>query len=293
MNDWYLKFWGVRGSIPVPGPSTVKYGGNTACLELKSGEGDWLIFDAGTGLKVLGDAMDLSKKYVIHLLISHPHWDHINGFPFFTPIYIPGNKITVYGPSTFEHTIEEIMNGQMKYTYFPVRTAELLAELKFKDIKEEELVIGNFTIQTVMLNHPVTCVGYKVKYKGSTFVYLGDNEPYYNVYNDNDPEVIELTKNMNSRLVEFVRGADTIVLDSQYIPSEYASHKGWGHSTTHDAVNLALKAEIKQLFFFHHDPQRSDLELDKIVKHYRDRIAAKGYNLQIDAAREGENIRLL
>lgn len=292
MADWWVQFWGVRGSIPVPGPSTVRYGGNTACLDLRSDEGDWIIFDAGSGLRVLSDSMDLSKKYDLHILISHPHWDHINGFPFFTPLFIPGNAVTVYGPSTHELTIEDVINGQMKYTYFPVRTAELSATLKFRELKEERFSIGNFNIQTQLLNHPVTCLGYRVSYGERVFVYLGDNEPYYNVYNDNDPEVNEFTRDMNNRVLEFVRGAHMLVCDAQYITAEYAGKKGWGHSTTHHVVNLALKAGVEHLVFFHHDPQRTDDELDFIVNHYRERVRIKGIDIEIDAAGEGRRFRI-
>lgn len=220
MNGLKITFWGVRGSVPVPGPSTVKYGGNTACFDLKSDDGDWIIFDAGTGLRVLGQSLDLSKNYDIHLFISHPHWDHINGFPFFPPVYIPGNRVTIYGPGTFELSLEDIINGQMKYTYFPVRTAELNAEFKYKELKEESFTLGNLYVETHMLNHPVTCLGYKIKYRDKVFVYLGDNEPYYNVFNDNDNEVDHFAKDMNNRLAEFVKGADTLISDAQYIPSD-------------------------------------------------------------------------
>ncbi|MDY6934738.1 MAG: MBL fold metallo-hydrolase [Spirochaetota bacterium] len=286
MNGLKITFWGVRGSVPVPGPSTVKYGGNTACFDLKSDDGDWIIFDAGTGLRVLGQSLDLSKNYDIHLFISHPHWDHINGFPFFPPVYIPGNRVTIYGPGTFELSLEDIINGQMKYTYFPVRTAELNAEFKYKELKEESFTLGNLYVETHMLNHPVTCLGYKIKYRDKVFVYLGDNEPYYNVFNDNDNEVDHFAKDMNNRLAEFVKGADTLISDAQYIPSEYESKRGWGHSTTHDLVNMSIKSGVKKIFFFHHEPMRSDRELDFIVDHYRKKIKEKGYDIEIYAAME-------
>ena len=287
-----LTFYGTRGSIPVPGPSTMKYGGNTACIDLKSDAGDWIVFDAGTGIRALSDSLDLSKKHDIHILVSHPHWDHISGFPFFVPVFIPGNKITIYGPGTFEKTLEEIIRGQMTYSYFPVRTEELQSDIKFIQLKEEKFNLKNFTIETTMLNHPVTCLGYKIYYKNSIFIYLGDNEPYYNVYNDNDNEVDHIARDMNNRLVQFVNGADTLVTDAQYIPAEYSSHKGWGHSTTHDSVNMAIKAGVKKLFFFHHDPQRTDKQLDFIVDHYRKKVKEKGYDIEIYGAKENETYDL-
>jgi phosphoribosyl 1,2-cyclic phosphodiesterase len=288
MSGLKLTFYGTRGSIPVPGPTTMKYGGNTACLDIKSEEGDWIVFDAGTGIRTLSDSLNLSKSHDINIFISHPHWDHISGFPFFAPSFIPGNKITIYGPGTFEKTLEEIIRGQMTYSYFPVRTEELQADINFRELKEETLTLGNFKIETTMLNHPVTCLGYKIFYKDTIFIYLGDNEPYYNVYNDNDNEMNDTVRNMNRRLRQFIKGADTLVTDSQYIPSEYESHKGWGHSTTHDSVNIAINAGIKKLFFFHHDPQRSDNQLDYIVDHYRQKMKEKGFDLEIFAAMEKE-----
>lgn len=293
MSELNLTFYGTRGSIPVPGPTTVKYGGNTACLEIKSAEGDWIVFDAGTGIRELGVAMDLSKKHNINIFISHPHWDHISGFPFFTPIFIPGNNVTIYGPGTFEKSLEEIMRGQMSYSYFPVRTEELQAKITFKELKEEKLKIGNFTIESKFLSHPVTCLGYRVTYKKEkTFVYLGDNEPYFNLFDEKDTEVATLAKDMNTMLQRFVQDADVLVTDAQYIPSEYNSHRGWGHSTTHDAVNMAIKAGIKKLFFFHHDPQRTDSQMDQIVSHYRQKIREKGFNLEIFGAMENKTYEI-
>ncbi len=281
-------FWGVRGSVPVPGPATMRYGGNTACLDLRSDAGDWLIFDAGTGIRVLGAALDLSKKHDIHLLISHPHWDHISGFPFFPPIYIPGNRVTVYGPGTFEMSLEDIISGQMKYSYFPVRTVELLADISYRQIQEERIQIGGFTVDTINLNHPVACLGYRVTYGEKRFVYYGDNEPYFNLYNDDsDREMNDFVENLNRRLVDFAEGADMLVSDAQYLPSEYQSKVGWGHSTTHHVLNMAVRAGVKKLFFFHHEPMRSDDELDRIMEFYRNRIREKKLPIEVYAAVEG------
>ncbi|MCX7678945.1 MAG: MBL fold metallo-hydrolase [Spirochaetes bacterium] len=286
MKRLSLTFWGVRGSIPVPGPSTMRYGGNTACFDLRSEDGDWIIFDAGTGLRVLGESLDLSKKYEINILISHPHWDHINGIPFFAPIYIPGNRITFYGPGTSEMTLQEILSGQMRYSYFPVRTVELLAEIEYRQIEQERFEIGNFQITTITLNHPVACLGYRVRYEDKLFVYLGDNEPYFNIFKDKDNELQEFVENLNERLIEFVRDADALVADSQYLPSEYEAKRGWGHSTTHQVMNLAIKAKVKKLFFFHHEPVRTDDDLDEIVSHYRKKVIERGYSIEIHAAME-------
>ncbi len=292
MSGMEVTFWGVRGSVPVPGPSTMRYGGNTACLDLRTPDGGWLVFDAGTGIRVLGNSLDLSKKHDIHLFISHPHWDHISGFPFFTPIYIPGNTITVYGPGTFEMTLDDIINGQMKYSYFPVRTVELLADISFRQLEEERIEVGEFTIDTISLNHPVACLGYRVTWRDRVFIYLGDNEPYFNVYSeDGDSELNEFVGSLNRRLLEFVTGADMLVTDAQYLPSEYRSKVGWGHSTTHHVMNLAARGRVKKLVFFHHEPTRTDNQLDVIVEHYRHKVLEKGMNLEVHAAIEGATIR--
>ncbi len=288
MSDFTVTFWGVRGSIPVPGPSTMRYGGNTSCLEIKTGEGDRIIFDAGTGLRILGESLDLSKKHDLTILISHPHWDHINGIPFFTPIYIPGNRVTIYGPGTAEMSLDEILTGQMKHSYFPVRTVELLAEMNYRQIEQDHFSIGNLAIESITLNHPVACLGYKVHYGDKTFIYLGDNEPYYNVYNDQDAEMKTFVESLNKRLEDFARGADILVTDSQYLPSEYEAKKGWGHSTTHHALNMAVRAGVKKLFFFHHEPLRSDDELDAVVEHYRELVRKRGYSIEVHAAMEGK-----
>ncbi|PKL38187.1 MAG: MBL fold metallo-hydrolase [Spirochaetae bacterium HGW-Spirochaetae-1] len=293
MSRFRLKIWGVRGSIPVPGPYTVRYGGNTSCLELFTAGDERIIFDAGSGLRNLGLSLDLSKPHRISLFISHPHWDHINGLPFFPALFIPGNDITIYGPRTHELSLEDILNGQMQYTYFPIRMAELRANIKYVELVDGQTFnLGGVTISTRKLNHPVNCLGYRVEQEGRIFVYLADNEPYYNIYKDSDPDVESVIQGMNRAVIDFVRGSDLLVADSQYIPSEYEAKRGWGHSTTHHVVNLALKGTVKKVLFFHHEPLRNDDDMDKIISHYRQRMKAKGLSLMIDGAREGEIIEI-
>ena len=295
MNEgqMYIRIWGVRGSVPVPGPETVKYGGNTACLEVYNDEGDRIILDAGTGLRAYGMSLDFSKKHNVDIFISHPHWDHINGFLFFPFIFIPDNTITIYGHRTFDYTLEDIVRGQMQYAYFPVRMEELAAEIKTVEILEgQSFDKGHFHIKTAKLNHPVECLAYRIEYNGKLFVYLADNEPYYNVYEDDDTEMQRFVEDMNNKLIEFVKDADCVIADAQYLPSEFENKKGWGHSSTHHAVNMALKANVKHVLFFHHDPIRTDNDLDLIVQHYRNIVAGKGFNLKVDAAAEGSLIVL-
>lgn len=288
MSDFHIRFWGTRGSIPVPGPNTVRYGGNTSCFEMKKGE-DRLVFDAGSGIRAFASSVDLSQKTVLHLFITHPHWDHINGLPLCPVIFIPGNEIHVYGPRTHELSLQDIISGQMSYTYFPVRIAELKATFTYHELSDgDDLDVGPFHISTHKLNHPVECLGYRVTDGSGTIVYLGDNEPYYNIYGDDDPQVLETIAKLNKGLTEFVRDADVLVTDAQYTPEEYRTKVGWGHSSTHHVVNMALKANVRKLYFNHHDPMRTDDDLDAILAHYRKKLRDKGYAMALDATREGE-----
>ncbi len=291
MGGIYFKCWGVRGSIPVPGPTTLRYGGNTSCFELYTDDGDHLIFDAGSGIRPLGNSIDFSKRKKFHILLSHTHWDHINGLPLSPLIFIPGNEITIYGPRTHELSLEEIINGQMKYTYFPIRIAELKATFKFVELSDgKKFNIENLSIEVSKINHPVECFGYKVGYKDKKFIYLGDNEPYYNMFGNNDAEVETTIAEMNNKLSRFVRGGDVLISDAQYTPDEYRTKVGWGHSSTHHAINLALKSGVKNLFFNHHDPMRTDDELDQIVSHYRRLVKEKGLDINVGATAEGLEI---
>ena len=289
----YVKIWGVRGSVPVPGPSTIRYGGNTSCLEVYNDEGGRVILDAGTGIRALGTNLDFSKKHTIDILLSHSHWDHIHGLLFFPLIFMKGHTITVYGPRTYEYSLEEILRGQMRYTYFPIRMDELSSPLNAVELTEgKPFDISGFHINTISLNHPVKCFAYRIEHKGKVFVYLADNEPYYNIYGNDDPDINLFAEDMNRSLIKFVGNADCVIADAQYLPAEYPKKKGWGHSTTHQVVNMALKAKIKNIVFSHYDPTRTDDELDAIVKHYRSIVAQKGYSLKVDAAIEGSVIKL-
>ena len=283
----------MRGSIPVPGPSTVRYGGNTACIQVYNND-NRIIFDAGSGIRLWGQSIDLSQKQHVHLFVTHPHWDHINGLPFCPAIFIPGNSISIYGPRTYELSLEDIINGQMRFTYFPIRIAELKSDLTFNEISDRSTVtLDNCTIIAKKLNHPVDCLGYKLTYNNKTFIYLGDNEPYYNVYDDDDEDMETMIKEMNNDLIEFVRDADVLVTDAQYTPQEYESKVGWGHSSTHHVTNMAIKANVKHLIYFHHEPNRSDDEIDLIVEHYQNLVQDKGFNLKIEAAREQSIIEIV
>ncbi len=281
-----IKFWGVRGSIPCPGPDTMKYGGNTACIELRFENPERLIIiDAGSGIRQLGDyivANDLPKGPIrAEIFLTHTHWDHILGFPFFTPIYIPGTNLKVYGPSTFEEdNLADVIGGQLVYRYFPVRQAELASEIEYIDLKEERLDLGDgITVFTKYLNHPVSCLGYRFESKGKVFCTAYDTEPFRNVFctDPDDPSYDEemahegeqVAAEQNQRTEEFMKNADFIVHDAQYTRGEYESSRlGWGHSTFEQAIAMANRAGVKRMALFHHDPVRTDAQIDELTAKY-------------------------
>ena len=304
-----IKFWGVRGSTPCPGPDTVEYGGNTACIELRFGEENRLvIIDAGSGIRALGDYImrnDLPKGPLkIDIFITHTHWDHIMGFPFFTPIYIPGTEINIYGPVTYEDEgLDEIIGSQLRYRYFPIKQSELSASINYLPLKELTMDLGDgLFVTTKYLNHPVLCLGYRFEYRAKTFCTAYDTEPFLNLFptNPDDPGYDEaaaeegeiVAKEENEKILQFYRGADILVHDSQYTNKEYRDGKmGWGHTPFETAINSAHKAGVKNLFFFHHDPLRTDTQLKDLLENYKDKIAGKS-DIKLDLAREGLEIEM-
>lgn len=287
-----VKFWGVRGSIPCPGKDTSKYGGNTSCVEVVGG-GDVIIVDAGTGIRMLGLELAARKKPLrIHLLITHTHWDHIQGFPFFMPIYAPGNEVFIYGPRALDKSLEEALMFQMQYSYFPVRGAELAAKVRFRELGEETLTLGGIEVSTKTMNHPIRVLAYKFHRGGKTAVYTGDNEPYYDVVAErsdrSDTGVrrrTEFTEDCNRKVSDFCRGADLLVADAQYTDEEYQTKRGWGHSSVSHVVRLAREGAVRKLALFHHEPTHDDRALDRIEKDARARLRKDG--CKVVMAREG------
>jgi len=298
-----LTFWGVRGSIPCPGPTTVKYGGNTACIELRFGDDDNLIIiDAGSGLRELGAKLlstDLPKGSIkTKIFLTHTHWDHIMGFPFFVPIFIPGTVLDIYGPVTYEEEgLDKIIGGQLRYRYFPIKQSELSATIKYHPLKECKLDLGDgVTVETKYLNHPILCLGYKFTYKEKTVTTCYDTEPFRNLFptDPEDPKYDAIAaeegdlaaKEQNDRILKFIYGSDVLIFDSQYTDEDYKKSKiGWGHSTFEWVVNAAHKAKVKKLFFFHHDPLSSDQFLDDQKEKFSKILAGKSITT-VDVARE-------
>ncbi len=281
-----IRFWGVRGSIPCPGPHTVKYGGNTLCLELRFKDPDRLIIiDAGSGIRELGNYMmahDLPKGPIeTEIFLTHTHWDHIMGLPFFTPIYIPGTKLKIYGPVTYEDdTLKDVVGGQLTYRYFPVRQTELASEIKYIDFKEGRLELGDgIVLKTKYLNHPLLCLGYRFEYRGKILCTAYDTEPFQNIFctDPDDPaydeamarEGEQVAREENQRVEEFFAGVDLLIHDAQYTQEEYESSKaGWGHSSCEHAVAAAKRSGVKRLALFHHEPVRTDVQIDELTKKY-------------------------
>lgn len=281
-----IKFWGVRGSIPCPGPQTMKYGGNGACMELRiDGRKEIIVIDAGSGVRELGNY--LVEKVLpngpmeISLYLSHTHWDHIMGFPYFVPIYIPGTKMSVYGPVSYEDDpLEDVVGGQMKYRYFPINIGELAAEIAYERLREEpgQDLGGGLLLTTKFTNHPITSLGYRFEYNGKVFCTCYDHEPYRNLF-ITDPEHPEydeamafegeeVAKEQNQAIEDFFQGADLLVHDSQYTQKEYKSRVNWGHSPIEHAIAAANRAGVKKLALFHHDPDRTDEQIGEMEKKY-------------------------
>ncbi len=303
-----LKFWGVRGSIPSPGPNTVKYGGNTLCLELRLPDQERLIiFDAGSGIRELGDSLsaDNGNKGCLNadIFLTHTHLDHILGLPFFAPIHNPGTRLKIYGPVTCEEDpLEEVIGGQLSYRYFPIRQHELGADIEYIDLMEGKYNLGRgITLIAKYLNHPLLALGYRVEYRDKVLCTAYDTEPFYNVFctDPSDASFDEIlasegaraAREENRRMEEFIKDADLLIHDGQYTQSEYENAKrGWGHSPIEYVVEAAKRAKVKRLAICHHDPLRTDSQLDELSQVYGNEECAGG--MKVFFAREGQEVEI-
>jgi phosphoribosyl 1,2-cyclic phosphodiesterase/CheY-like chemotaxis protein len=293
-----LKFWGVRGSLPAPGPDTVFYGGNTACVEIRA-QNEIIILDAGTGIRPLGIALDKefkSQPINVTLLISHTHWDHIQGFPFFLPAYNPENRIRILGFEGARQGLHNILSAQMESSYFPISMREMPSHISIEELKDVNFNIGQIKVQAEFLNHPGICIGYRIFTPGGSISYLTDVELFepLRAQKSEKPAAEEQSyaRQQDERLVRFTRGSEILILDAQYDAAEYKTHAGWGHSCVDDAVAFALEAKVKRLFLFHHDPEHNDEKISRLVAHARELVAGKKGDMIVEAAREGLEIIL-
>lgn len=285
------RFWGTRGSIAKAGPATVRYGGNTSCVEVRSKAGTLVILDCGTGAHGLGHVLDTSRTGPLrgHMLITHTHWDHIQGFPFFAPLFTEGDQWDVYAPRGLRESVREALAGQMQYTYFPVSVEQFAATIRYHDLVEGAFTIDDVRVTTRYLNHPALTLGYRLEADGVTLVYATDHEPHSRALADGD--AAELAGE-DRRHVEFLAGADLLIHDAQYTRAEYPEKAGWGHSTVESVVAAAVAAGARRLALYHHDPLRDDDAIDRLAAAARAQVAAAGAPLDVFAAAEGLTIEV-
>lgn len=286
-NRMELTYWGVHGTLPVPGPGTLRRGGNTSCVSIEVGGEPLYIFDCGSGIKQLSDHLMKSggPRISARIFISHTHWDHINTVPFFAPLYVRGNQVEIYGPYQGDLTIARAIAAQMEGVYFPVTIREFGAHLVFRDLREESLEFGAVRIDTLLLKHPGSCLGYKFTYFGRSVCYITDNELYLPSDPRRDERYLE-------RLADFVRGAEVLITDTTYRDHEYPSKVDWGHSCVSEVADLAVRAEVKRLHLFHHDPDQTDDDIDRKLDETRAHVSRLGGRLECDAPAEKSRLLL-
>lgn len=286
-----LRFWGTRGSIPSPGPSTVRYGGNTPSVEVRTPSGALVLLDAGTGIRDLGRALIARANGApIHgdIFLTHAHWDHIQGIPFFAPAFQPGNRFTIWGAKSLAASIRRVVRDQMSPVVFPVAFEELAATFEFRELADERHASDGFDVRSTPVRHPGGALGYRFGPAGgggASFVYISDNE----LRADQGDASSERWR---SRLIDFLRGARVLIHDATYTEAEYDRHRGWGHSTYGDAVRLAIDAGVETLVLFHHSPDRTDDELDIRLAESRAMAAEAESALRVIAAAEGMELEV-
>jgi phosphoribosyl 1,2-cyclic phosphodiesterase/CheY-like chemotaxis protein len=283
-----VQFWGTRGSIAKPGPSTVRYGGNTSCIEVRSARGTLVVVDCGTGAHSLGQKLIAAGAQSGHILISHTHWDHIQGIPFFDPLFMSGTEWDIYGPKGLGQSLRETLAGQMQYTYFPITLDQFGATVRYHDLVEGTFDIDDIKVSTHYLNHPALTLGYRLEADGVTIVYSCDHEPYSRMLATGQGDVT----GQDLRHAEFIDGADLLIHDAQYTAEEYPAKIGWGHSPAEYAVKLGQRAGVKRIALTHHDPLRDDDAVDRVLESVRARLRENASPLEVFAAVEGQIVEV-
>ena len=293
-----VRFWGVRGSIPSPGPQTIRYGGNTTCIEIRSDAGELIIIDGGTGIFALAQSLLKQLPVKANIFITHTHWDHIHGLPFFTPLYIPGNAVRISGAYDVVTStgIDQIMAVQLQYSYFPVREVEMHASIDYETLAVGATVaVGDATVTNAILNHPVINLGYRVECNGKSVFFTGDHEPYYNIYEPGDEDYDEyqqLIEEKQRMVDDAVRGVDVLIADCSYTEAEYPSKRGWGHGTFGSSIELARRTGVKTLVCTHHEPTRTDDDLDRVFAEALQHFKVGEGDPRVILSREGLEIDL-
>jgi phosphoribosyl 1,2-cyclic phosphodiesterase len=290
---FFVKFWGTRGSIPTPGDGTRKYGGNTTCVEIRSDEG-LFICDGGTGIRELGLDL-LSRHEQIHgnMLFSHAHWDHIQGFPFFVPVYQEGHSFTVFGTHDGDRRFYDLLSGQMESSYFPVDFTDLKAHIAADDLGPGGKEVDGVEVKVFEQHHPGRSFAYSFERGGKKIVFSTDNELDLMLP---EPEQIEkdpdALRKMPEEFLAFIEGADLLVADGQYTDAEYPEKVGWGHARASTVVDLAVQARVKQLAITHHDPMQTDRHVEAKIADCRERARRFDEKLVVFGAREGLELKL-
>ncbi len=289
-----IRFWGVRGSIASPGPGTVRFGGNTTCIEIRTDNNELLILDAGTGIFPLSQTLLTGLPVTANVLISHSHWDHIQGLPFFMPNFIPGNTLRLHG--AFDPVsgkgVEQVMSVQLQYSYFPVRESEMKARIEYVTLAPEQSIqIGCATVTPYLMNHPVIDFGYRIEANGKSVFFTGDHEPPLNIYAPGEASYAEyqsFVAEQDDRIRRAMRGVDVLIADCSYTENEYPAKKGWGHGTFNSSIRYARAAGAKVLFCTHHEPTRSDDALEAAFRQVLIDNPPQAQGLDVRLAREGE-----
>lgn len=286
----YVRFWGTRGSLPKPGFDTLRFGGNTSCVEVRTAADTLVIIDCGSGLHGLGQTLAAAGKPDLkgHILISHTHWDHIQGIPFFAPFFFPGNEWDIYAPKGLGQSVHDTLARQMQYAYFPVRLDQMGAKIRYHELIEGDFQFNDVTVRTQYMNHTALALGFRLEADGAALVYASDHEPFSRHLASGKGEIL----GPDRQHCQFLAGADLVIHDAQFTLSEYADKMGWGHSTIEYAVAMCRAAGAARVALTHHDPLRTDEAIDQIVMKARDDQRGIAPALEVFAAAEGQELEL-